>query len=153
MHGPLELLAQVVGRQLIAAEDCTEARAGEHRTTGPGQAQTAFVMARIRHQIGGHRAATQPGGDHGDHITDHHDQIDLIGLAQQADQAPQQIEDLALDQFGQPSPQAGVTEAAGAEFMAVAKQRNAGLLIGPTQAGQRQGLDVMAQGLKVLSQQ
>ena len=68
-----------------------------------------------------------------------------MAMAQQPQQAAQQIQDLALNQFRQPPAQAGVADASGAELVAAPQQGNAGLPVGTAQPRQRQGLDVMPQ--------
>ena len=45
LQRPAQLLAQVAGRECIAAEHPAEAGAGQAGATGPGQAQPSFVMA------------------------------------------------------------------------------------------------------------
>ena len=72
-------------------------------------------------------------------------------VAQQTQQAPQQVKDLPLNQFRQPAAQAGVADASGAEFMAASQQGYPGLLVGTAQPRQWQGLHAVPHGSQGLA--
>ena len=144
VHRPLQLFTEIVSRELIAAEHGLETPGGEQFSTGPGQAQSPFVVAGVGHEIGGHRSAAQPGRDHGNHIPNHHDQIKAMGLAQQPDQPPKQVQDLPLHKLRESAAQARVADATGAELVAAAHQRHISLQIGPAQTCQGQSVHVVA---------
>ena len=136
-HRPLQLLAEVAGGEHITAVNRTGAPLFEAGRAGPGQPQTAFVMAGVGHEVGGSGPAAQPGCHHWNHIPHHQDQLIPAGDPQQQQQAPQEIEHLPLDHLGDAADHAGVAQAAGAVLTRAAANGDPGLLIGTAMAHQR----------------
>jgi hypothetical protein len=92
-------------------------------------------MTGVSHEIGRHWTTGEPRSNDGNHVAHHHDQIEPMGVSQEAEQTTQQIQNLPLDEFGETSLQARVSDPACAEFVAAAQQRNRGLGIRAPQAG------------------
>ena len=80
----------------------------------------------------------------------HQDQINALPVAQQSDQASEQIQHLPLQQFCQATPKAGVADAASAEFMAASQQRHVGFAVGAAESCQGEGLHAVALLLEAL---
>ena len=96
-------------------------------------------MAGVGHQVGDHRFAPEPGQQHRNHVAHHHQPIGPPGLAPEAQAAAQQIEHLALQQFGHATGKARVAEATGAVAAGVTQHRDCRPPIGLAFPHQRYG--------------
>ena len=148
-----QLGCEIGGGEGVTAEHLPEPSAAQATAAGPGQPQPAFIVAGVGHQVGHHGPPAQPGGQHRDHITHDHHQVGLPAPPQEQAQPAKQVTRLTLNQFGQPSPKAGVPQPPRAEFTGAPQHREARLPVGGPVAHQGQGLNHHAAGLETIADQ
>ena len=94
-------------------------------------------MAGIGHQIHHSRAAAEPGRQHRNQIPHGHHQAVVTAVAYQGHDPAEEILHLPLPQFGEASPQAGVTKPTGTEVAGRANHPEAGPAVGLASADKR----------------